>query len=145
MRTDRERAWYRRWYYANIETIREKKAAQMRARRKINTEKWRIQQKRRMVEQRDRIHQMYGDSCSLCGFANRLALTLDHILGNGAEERRLLGERGVYRRAIAEHRPSEYRILCMNCQFVTRAVVSAKPSPGDCSAARSPTPMSEGA
>ena len=63
---------------------------------------------------------MYGDTCALCGFADKRILTLDHILHNGAEERRTIKQGGIYLRALAEYRPNEYRTLCMNCQFLTR-------------------------
>lgn len=64
--------------------------------------------------------EMYGKTCARCGFSDPRALTLDHIHGNGAEERAALGDRGVYRRALSQHRPDEYQTLCMNCQFIIR-------------------------
>lgn len=63
---------------------------------------------------------MYGEVCALCGFADKRVLTLDHVLHNGAEERRTIKQGGIYRRALGEYRPDEYRTLCMNCQFISR-------------------------
>ena len=48
------------------------------------------------------------------------ALTLDHVLNNGAEERKKLSPRGVYRRSLNPKNKKEYQILCMNCQFIKR-------------------------
>lgn len=45
------------------------------------------------------------------------ALSLDHVLNNGSEERRRLGSQDkVYRRAVKTYLPDEYRTLCLNCQ-----------------------------
>ena len=63
---------------------------------------------------------MYGHCCAICGFTDKRALTLDHKLNNGNEERRRLGERGVYMKAKKEYLPNEYQIICMNCQFIKR-------------------------
>ena len=76
----------------------------------------RAREKRAAV--RIRLFEMYGYECALCGFADRWALTLDHVKSNGAEERKRLGEHGVLKRALAKHRPDEYRILCRNCQII---------------------------
>ena len=62
----------------------------------------------------------FGRICVLCGFSDERALTLDHRLNNGAQERKALGERGVYRRALEPENQGEYRMICMNCQFIER-------------------------
>lgn|GEM_PF-6629198 len=67
------------------------------------------------------LFEMYGCTCALCGFSNPDALSLDHVLGNGADERAELGSQWmVFKRALSEYRPEEYRILCMNCQWLER-------------------------
>lgn len=109
------------WYYRNHEENKAKKAAQMKAWRAANREKSRHQSRQSKAKLRARLFDMYGHACCLCGFSNKVALTLDHITGNGNVERKELGERGVYLRALAEYKPAEYRTLCMNCQFVERA------------------------
>jgi hypothetical protein len=83
-------------------------------------EKYNRQSRKAKSRIRERLYDMYGNKCVLCGFDNILALTLDHINNNGAEERKALGERGVYYRALEKYRPNEYRIICMNCQFIER-------------------------
>ena len=117
----RQRAWYAEWYERNKDKVRAYKAANMRRYRLANPEKHRGQSRAAKQKQRAALFAMYGSSCVLCGFSDVRALTLDHVKRNGAAERAELGERGVYRRALVELRPDEYRTLCMNCQFISRA------------------------
>lgn len=45
-------------------------------------------------------------------------LHIDHIQGNGAEERSRLSNHGVYRRILEmEHPETEYQLLCANCNW----------------------------
>lgn len=111
---------YRKWYERNKERARATKAALMRKYRSENPEKHRKISRECKARLRARLFDMYGRKCALCGFLDLRALSLDHIAQNGNVERREIGERGVYRRALAEYNPSEYRILCMNCQFIER-------------------------
>jgi hypothetical protein len=68
---------------------------------------------------RDRIFEAYGPVCNCCGETMRLALTIDHVHGNGNEHRRSLG--GGNRRQLLEiinaGFPPDYQILCYNCNF----------------------------
>lgn len=111
---------YSRWYNKHKERIRPIKAAKMREYRLKRLEQYREQYRKAKAKLRQKLYELYGDECAVCGFTDKRALTLDHINQNGNEERRLLGERGVYYRAIKTHLPLEYRILCMNCQFIER-------------------------
>ena len=120
MATDKHRAAYVRWYKRHPEKARKYKRELMRKYRAANPEKYRKQSREAKKRLREAVLEMYGRVCACCGFDDVRALTLDHIQNNGAEERKLLGERGVYRRAIKKHRPDEYRTLCMNCQFIKR-------------------------
>lgn len=116
----KSRERYHNWYHKNPEKNRKKKTLYMREWRKMNPEKAKASWKRAKQKQRAKLLKIYGEECALCGFNNPKALTLDHINQNGNEERKRLGERGVYYRALEKYRPDEYRILCMNCQFITR-------------------------
>jgi 5-methylcytosine-specific restriction endonuclease McrA len=111
---------HREWYQRNKEKVRPYKAANMRRYRAADPEKYRIQSREHKKLLRDKLLEMYGRKCAICGFDDRRALTLDHINQNGNSERKELGERGVYRRALKEYNPDEYRTLCMNCQFIER-------------------------
>jgi len=116
------RAEYDRKYYeSHREVIRKQKAENMRRYRVENPEKHRKMSRDAKAKLKEQLFEMYGHTCAVCGFSDKRALTLDHINQNGNEERKALGERGVYRRALAEYRPDEYRTLCMNCQFIERS------------------------
>lgn len=120
MRTEIDRQNYRDWYNRNKAQARKRKTELMRKYRAENPEKYKEQSRRAKKKLKDSVFNLYGRICDSCGFSDIKALTLDHILNNGAEERKKLGERGVYCRAIKDFRPNEYRILCMNCQFIKR-------------------------
>ena len=115
-----QNAYHREWYQQNKERLRKYKRRNMRKYRAANPEKYRKQSREAKARLKEKVFDMYGKECQSCGFDNILALTLDHINNNGAEERKELGERGVYNRSIGKYRPEEYRILCMNCQFIKR-------------------------
>ena len=59
----------------------------------------------------------YGGKCELCGESNPHFLTIDHIDGEGAKERKILGSWQVlYKKLRDENYPKDnYRLLCYNC------------------------------
>jgi hypothetical protein len=68
----------------------------------------------------------YGGACACCGITDPTFLSLDHVNGDGAKERRsIAGPSGrgsnakIIRRLEQEGWPQDgrYRILCMNCQW----------------------------
>jgi len=62
----------------------------------------------------------YGLECFCCHEDNVEFLTIDHIEGGGNEHRRLLKSKGgqsFYAWLIQNNFPSEFRTLCMNCNF----------------------------
>jgi hypothetical protein len=118
--TAQEKKHYRNWYNAHKEEYRPRKAELMRKYRAADPEKYRKQSREAKAKLRTDLLEMYGDKCAICGFADVRALTLDHIHKNGNVERKAIGERGVYLKALREYRPDEYRTLCMNCQFIER-------------------------
>lgn len=72
----------------------------------------------------------YGDgklACIWCGFDNVLALSIDHIDGSGKQHRREMGLVGnrFYRWLKQQSYPKGYQTLCMNCQFIKRAIPGA--------------------
>ena len=116
----KSRARQAAWYARNIDEARRKKRENMKRYRSENPEKYREQSRRAKYRLREKLAEVFGRLCVICGFSDTRALTLDHILNNGAEERREIGERGVYYRALKPKHQHEYRVLCMNCQFITR-------------------------
>lgn len=66
----------------------------------------------------------YGEECVCCGESRLDCLTLDHPDGNGQADRKphrkLLGQLYRYLRDNNWPRKDYYRVLCMNCNWVTR-------------------------
>lgn len=69
----------------------------------------------------------YGNgkcACVKCGFSNAIALTIDHINGDGAihrKENRYVRGNHVYEWLKKNNFPLGYQTLCMNCQFIKRS------------------------
>lgn len=68
----------------------------------------------------------YGGVCACCGNAYPPHLTLDHIDGGGAAERRATCQRSIMRRLRREGFPPGYQVLCWNCNAAKHHV------PGGC-------------
>ena len=75
--------------------------------------------KRRRDRLRAQVIAGYGGKCGCCGEAEPVFLTLDHVNNDGAELRRTCAYHRtvhrLYRRIIEEGFPSDYQILCANC------------------------------
>lgn len=64
-----------------------------------------------------------GNECVLCGYnTNDLALQIDHINGNGSDERRIHGNTMMYKKYICnpELAKSKLQILCANCNQIKK-------------------------
>jgi hypothetical protein len=103
--------------------------------RERNREQWlKISRKKNLAYRtglKDEFIAAYGSRCACCGEDYREFLTVDHIGGGGATERRTLGWRGLgaafYLHLKKLGWPKDrYRLLCMNCNFATR---NGKPCP----------------
>ena len=116
----KSRARYKKWYESNKEAARKSKRENMRKYRAADPEKHRAQSRAAKKKLKDAVFDVYGRECSVCGFDDVRALTLDHVRNNGSDERASIGERGVYRRALESEFRWEYQTLCMNCQFIER-------------------------
>jgi len=58
----------------------------------------------------------YGGKCECCGEENFDVLSVDHICGGGCKHRKDVGS-GIYDWIIYNNFPSDFRILCRNCNF----------------------------
>jgi hypothetical protein len=57
-------------------------------------------------------------TCSCCGEKHEEFLSIDHINGDGADHRRMIGGWGAtYRWLISNDFPPGFQVLCMNCNF----------------------------
>lgn len=65
---------------------------------------------------RERVLTKYGGTCKHCGEQQMRFLCIDHVLDNGAEDRRVRGgTNGVYRYLDTNPISPEYQVLCFNC------------------------------
>jgi len=101
-------------YHENVEESRRKIKEYYRK----NIEKKRQYARKYNKKLRQIVVKGYGGKCSCCGENNFEFLALDHVNGGGNKER-INGVHSytVYRRVIKENFPSEYRILCHNCNL----------------------------
>lgn len=61
-----------------------------------------------------------GPRCTLCGFDDTRALSVDHLNGDGADHRRMLKGINIYRWIVRNDFPTQFQVLCMNCQWIKR-------------------------
>lgn len=59
----------------------------------------------------------YGGMCVCCGISDYEFLALNHVLGNGAEDRKTRSAYTLFRQCIANNFPPEYDLLCHNCNM----------------------------
>jgi len=71
---------------------------------------------------RDKLFAMLGDVCASCGFSDRRALQIDHVNSDGAEDRRLNGNKNKHLLVIRSLELGEkrYQLLCANCNWIKR-------------------------
>jgi len=65
----------------------------------------------------------YGNGklvCVQCGFNDIRALSIDHINGDGAIQKRLYHRNHIHRWLKLNNFPLGYQTLCMNCQWIKR-------------------------
>lgn len=120
-----------RWSCKDCEKIRRRKSyIRNRENRIESTKKYRAKegnyrkhldyQKHYRNKTREKFFEIYGDKCACCGELGKVFLTLDHINGGGCKERRINSAMSTYRRAIKNIDHTEFRTLCMNCNYATR-------------------------
>lgn len=67
---------------------------------------------------RNRVLEFCGGKCVQCGFSDSQALQLDHIHGGGTTHRKARGLYGIWRDALVN--PTEFQLLCANCNWIKR-------------------------
>jgi hypothetical protein len=66
---------------------------------------------------------LLGNKCKRCGFSDKRALQIDHVYGDGAEERRQYGPRTIEvicEKIIGGEGNGRYQLLCANCNCIKR-------------------------
>ena len=106
----------KRWRMASGNGTR--RNAIRRQRYQVHREEELTQRKELHRQMRALVLEAYGNKCTCCGESTFEFLTIDHINGNGATERkelRLTGSK-LYWKLRKEGFPKDnYRILCLNC------------------------------
>ncbi len=70
---------------------------------------------------KDEVYQGLGNKCAMCGFSDPRALQIDHVNGDGAEERKMATSSSAYYRHMLKRGLEHYQILCANCNWIKRA------------------------
>jgi hypothetical protein len=73
--------------------------------------------RRRLLK--ERVFQKLGAICARCGFTDIRALQIDHIKGNGKQDREKRGGNLLYH--VLKDEKDMYQILCANCNWIKRA------------------------
>lgn len=77
--------------------------------------------KRKHAERRAKVFERLGGKCECCGESDQAFLTIDHINGDGADQRRKhTGQQNIYTWLVGNKFPPGFRILCANCNHGAR-------------------------
>lgn len=114
---DEYRAKSRKWKADNQERHR----ASSREYSRLHADEISLKRKEKRRALKQTVLDAYGNQCACCDEAAYEFLTIDHVNGDGAVDRKALGigEGGrshiLYAHIIAAGFPEDYRILCFNC------------------------------
>lgn len=126
---ERVKAANREWQKANPDRV---KAAQKRYKEShpglaaARTAEWRAKnreqalaaQRRINSDRKKRVYAAYGGmECACCGEKTEAFLSIDHINNDGADHRRVVDRRNLYKWLEKNGFPPGYQVLCMNCNF----------------------------
>jgi hypothetical protein len=113
---ERERAYY--------QEHREERQASKRASQAKHREAKLLRDHLYGLKRRDVVRQailgLLGTKCAKCGFADVRALQIDHINGNGTQERQKARSMDAYYRNILAVKGEGYQMLCANCNQIKR-------------------------
>lgn len=130
MRTKEQEKEYNRAYYAaNKDSYNKRRKEYYKANREQELEKRREYYERNKADitsynrqyirtAKQKFIDGYGGKCTCCGESAFEFLTFEHLNGDGKEHRKSLGGSGglsLYLDAIRRGFPSEYTVLCFNC------------------------------
>lgn len=74
-------------------------------------------------KRRIEIFALLGCKCNKCGFSDIRALQIDHVNGNGVEDRRKFGKGTAYYLHVLKEIKAgskNYQILCANCNQIKK-------------------------
>ena len=73
---------------------------------------------------RNEVLDKLGGKCVKCGFADRRALQIDHVNGNGLADRKLYtngGSSWSFLKAVLRDKEGKYQLLCANCNWIKKS------------------------
>ena len=100
-------------YHQHAGVIRERRLELAYRHRAINAER----ERQRYARYRDIVLSHYRKKCACCGEDETLFLEVDHIRNDGNRHRKTIGTSAMalLRWIIAKQFPSEFQLLCANC------------------------------
>ncbi len=66
---------------------------------------------------RNKVYNHYGKKCKFCGIDDIDVLAIDHVLNDGATERKFITLEQMYKKILKENFPNNYQVLCYNCNI----------------------------
>jgi hypothetical protein len=117
--------YMREWRAGNLEKAREISRIASRKWDSDNREQKKVIRSKYYHRLRDAIMAFFGPVCVACGFSDVRALEIDHILGNGATEKRTVYRDGTkYIYDLIRTDPNDarrrYQVLCRNCNVIKK-------------------------
>lgn len=79
-----------------------------------------ISYSKRYYSIKEKVYSKYGNQCAHCSEQRSPCLSIDHVNGNGAEDRRETKGSTAFLLKVLSDDSGEYQILCMNCQWMKR-------------------------
>lgn len=70
---------------------------------------------------KEQIYDKHGHYCFRCGYTDKRALQIDHVLGGGTKEREVFKSTTSYLKKVLADETGSYQILCANCNWIKRA------------------------
>lgn len=72
---------------------------------------------------KNKVFDILGRECVICGFDDMRALQIDHINGDGADDRRKIGRKKILFSIIKnpDEAREKYQVLCANHNWIKRA------------------------
>jgi hypothetical protein len=87
---------------------------------KGHPEKARSNSKKDHGNLREQVLNKFGKVCGTCGFSDIRALQIDHVHGEGNQERKQVTNKSVFYRRVLRDSSGKYQLLCANCNWIKR-------------------------
>lgn len=112
--TDKMRTYHLRWVAKQPITWAERSARW----RANNLEKARAMDRAGHAKLKRAAYEAYGGfACKCCGEVIEKFLTIDHVANDGADHRKQMRGKHLYRWLRKNGYPQDFQVLCMNCNF----------------------------